>query len=400
MNTNIKQFDKKWLTLFAVLFLLIGCGGGGGGSGSEGTPDNATFDKKAVLKDIAAVVVKDLQLLDTDTASFKSDLITYCDQPLDQAKKEKSRASYKKMMYSLQRVLPYTFSPLEIKKKFVSVYSWPKSNACRLDIKLAKKDYAIGGSPDSKGVDALEYLHFVEGNAGHTCLDATVATNPELTAFNALPVAEKQQRRCDLMKVLVEDVSQNVSKINSFWMPSGENYQSTFSESSDPDSMLNKVTDAFFYLEGMIKESKLDRPLGGNLTNYPPSCGSGQICIQDSESPHAKVSKENIIANIEGLQHLYYAGAKDTAANQTGFDDWLSNIDEDNLSKKMENRMQAIIDGLNNIEGSFVDALSTNPQPFNELLSGPVQNLSQTLKFQFPQAFGFTPPAGAISDTD
>jgi hypothetical protein len=154
-----------------------------------------------------------------------------------------------------------------------------------------------------------------------------------------------------------------------------------------------------FYFEEVVKENKLDAPLGGGITNTTPSCGAGQPCPQDVESPHARISKENLIANMLSFQTLYYGGeVGDSAAK--GFDDWLQAKDKTVLSKNFGDDIQAVIDGLKGIDGALFDAVNNDIDSINALVQGPLQDVSKALRFEVMPALGLSLPKGSESDTD
>ncbi|HBR96364.1 MAG TPA: hypothetical protein DD979_03170, partial [Gammaproteobacteria bacterium] len=154
-----------------------------------------------------------------------------------------------------------------------------------------------------------------------------------------------------------------------------------------------------FYFEKTLKENKLDQPLGGTATNTLPTCGAGQPCPQDVEAPHARISKENLRANVVAFQALYLGGDAADAEAQ-GFDDWLVAVGEETLATNFAQDIQAVIDAIDGIEGSLYDAIENDIASVNALLLGPVQDVSQPLRANILQALGLQLPKGSESDTD
>lgn len=387
---------------------LTACGGGDGNDDSGnngdtgGTGINAPDSlQRMMLKDIGTVVAADFARLDQRMDTFDDSLEAYCAAPAtDTVKQNKARQDFKSMMNVLQETIMYDFGPALEGGKLLRAYSWPLSSPCKLDLKLANDEATLATAFDQRGVDALEYLLFANPADNHSCNQNFVVANPELNRFNALAAAEKQTRRCALMAGIADDAEDRIEDITAAWNDGNNNYQQTLRNSSDVKSALNRISDGLFYFEKVLKESKLDAPLGGTLSNTAPSCGAGVICPADRESPHAALAKQNMLANMRGMQKVFFGGEPAGAANQRGFDDWLNEAGRSDLAQVMAQRMQATIDALNGLSGSLGDNLQTNPTAVSAVLNNHVQPLSQNLRFEFTQALGINLPAGAASDTD
>ncbi|MEM7292250.1 MAG: imelysin family protein, partial [Pseudomonadota bacterium] len=320
---------------------------------------------------------------------------------------------FKTVMTTLQNTLmyggwsdgggSYGIGPVSEEFRLTQLYSWPLTSRCNIDLNLANNDPALKVAVNQRGLDALEHLLFVETDANHVCPDNFPIVHPQLNDFNALDAGEKESRRCAAMLTISADALSSAAALDSGWAADQGNFAATMAGSTNPGETLNHITDGMFYFEKLIKEDKLDKPTGGLITNNPPSCGIGQPCPDDVESPTARVSKENLIENMRAFQKLYLGGSSDPAA-QLGFDDWLIEEGESALAASFSADIQSVIDALEAINGSLYDTIVNDIDTVNNLLSGntsaPVKAVSDALRFEVMPALGLTLPQGSASDTD
>ena len=377
------------LMLFSI-FTLVACGGGSGSKSDGGNGvGGGTPQQKKLVADVANIMKASFAKLNGSTVLLDARVVAYCDAlgaNDEQSKRVAAQEAFKAAMNDLQRSLLHSVGPSLDEDRMLQLYSWPLSSPCKIDAKLANNVSTLNSAVDRRGMDALEYLLFVEPTNNHSCPSTTAA----LDAFNGLSVVDKQARRCEFMMPVAADVKASAKILANAWDDSKGNYASTLTGSSNAKVTLNKVTDAMFYFEEILKENKFDAPLGGAVTNAISSCGIGNLCPQAVESPHARISKENIHANMLALQALYKAG----------FDDWLKAEGKDALAKSFGDDIQAVIDGTNSINGDFYGAISNDTVSMNNLLNGPVQDVSNALRFNVMPALVLKLPEGSASDTD
>ena len=418
MSPSLKTISsvpqRLLFTMFCVLTmaLITACGGGGSSNGSSAGDNNSNFELKTILTGVAELMQKDFQTLDERLNALDTSVVTYCSSlgtPLRADNRIQAQADFKSVMETLQNTLmyggftdgggTYGIGPVRDDLRLTQLYSWPLTSSCQVDLNLANDDGELKNAVNQRGIDSLEYLLFVDEGANHSCADNFPVLHPQLDTFDALNNGEKEQRRCAAMVNIVADAVVNASLLNSGWAASQDNYAAVMSTSSRPFETLNHISDGMFYFEKLVKEDKIDRPLGGNSTNNPPSCGPGQPCPDDLESSWARLSKENLIANMRAFQNLYHGGSGDIAS-LSGFDDWLISEGEDALAKKFGDEIQAVIDTLEAINGSLYDAIESDIVTVNTLLIGPVDTLSDTLRFHVLPALKLRLPQGSASDTD
>ncbi|MEM7206789.1 MAG: imelysin family protein [Pseudomonadota bacterium] len=420
--TKIKMLSSQnWrasacVITLASLLALSGCGGGSSGNDSSGdNGSNTTFDLTAVLTGISGLMQRDFATLHTRMETLNTSVTAYCGD-LSSASREANRAQaqqdFASAMDTLQNTLmyggwsdgggAYGIGPVQDDFRMTQLYSWPLTSTCNVDLALANDESDLVNAVNQRGMDIVQYLLFVDESANHSCPD-NFLIDPDraavLNAFDNLDAADKELRRCNFMRNLVSDARDSAATLDAGWAADQGNFAAEMAGSTTPFETLNHITDGMFYFEKLIKEDKIDKPLGGSVTNNPPTCGAGQLCPADLESPQARLSKENLIANMQAFQRLYYGGSDDPSA-QLGFDDWLTDEGHSELATRFGDNIQAVIDGLQAISGSFVEVFENDIGPLTTLQLGPVKAVSDELRFEVMPELGLALPAGSVSDTD
>ncbi len=380
--------------LLASLYMLVSCGGGTSGGSIDDDVNENTTDQRKIITDVGEIMQTGFLKLGTSITSLNTKVVDYCDAlgtSEEQANRLVAQDSFKTAMSDLQASLLHSVGPSLEQDRMLQLYSWPLSSPCQIDLKLANSLPSLNIAVNKRGLDALEYLLFVEPNANNSCPSSTTPVPADLLDnFDALNTAEKQQRRCNFMIPVAADAQASAMILADAWDNSKGNYLNTLTETSNTKETLNRITDAMFYFEEVVKENKLDAPLGGAVTNASSICGLGNLCPEAVESPHARTSKENVRANMLAFQALYLAG----------FDGWLKDEGKDVLAQSFGGSIQAVIDDIGGIGGDFHDAVTNDTTLMNNLLNGSVQDVSRALRFDVLLALGLDLPAGSQSDTD
>jgi len=240
-----------------------------------------------------------------------------------------------------------------------SIYSWPTLNACRVDQELVSGDYESASFFDDElvnvqGLDALEYLLFVEGNENDCPPFATINSEG---SWNALNEATLGQRRADYALACAGELVSQAQYLADAWDPDSGAYGQILSGRtgdliSDSTEGMDLVFAALFYLEKQVKDAKLAPPLGIK------ECDES-TCPDDLESPWAHHSLENMRANVEGFKHVFFGSVDGSEA--VGFDDFLLARGESVLAKAIAEGLDAVADAMNSIEEDAVTSLGSDP---------------------------------------
>lgn len=269
------------------------------------------------------------------------------------------------------------------------IYSWPTVNACRIDEELVAGSY---GDPawfqsalvNVKGLDAIEYLLFNDSSA-HAC-DVTSPIEVEGT-WSALGDDEVQARRAAYAAGAAAAVASVASELAEDWKAGAGQvavWATTPGEADSPyetpTSFLDDLLGATFYVESAIKHSKLAATTTAEL-----------------ESPYAQLSKEHVVANLEGVRMLVQGGPAGT--DGTGFDDFLVDVGEAELADELLAAIDASIEATQAVPGSFADALADDPAALAAALAE-VSDLVDLLAGPVATALRLRRPGEAAGDAD
>jgi uncharacterized protein len=160
---------------------------------------------------------------------------------------------------------------------------------------------------------------------------------------------------------------------------------------------VNVVSDALFYVDTEVKDRKLGSPAG--IT--PSSCGTfGVPCPQDLESPWSGHARENVVANLRGLEMVFLGEGPDPAIQGgIGFDDFLVAVGAVELAATMRADIAAAIAAAEAIPGSLGEALGAAPEAVAASHAA-VKRITDNLKSQFLTVLALELPDEIGDDTD
>ena len=367
-----------------------------------------------LLENAADIIYADYQSLNTSTQNLKFAIDAYCtDQNsiADSTKRTEAQNAFINTMAKVQTSLVHAAKSQGIgpgadaSTGMELVYSWPLTNTCSVDNRIAVNDAEPGLSLNRRGLDVAEYLLFIPETANSSCdfEKLTQFEQQKYTEFNELSGEQKQLRRCNYLKNIVNNAHETVSVIKDRWDPQIGNFINTVKNANDPLVMVNQITDGMYYLADVGKEDKLAQPMGSGRANTTPSCGLGNKCPQDVESPYANLSLDNLINNVTAFQKLYYGGVKSDRGSNIGFDDWLITIGEVEVENKLTSDIDNVLVGLSSIKSNHttlynaVDKCSTELETF---FDGSYQSLTRGFRDDFLRVLGLQPPQSSAADTD
>ncbi len=245
-----------------------------------------------------------------------------------------------------------------------AIYSWPVVNTCRVDQETAREGYADSAAlqialPNVRGLDALEYLLFND-DAGHTCsTGSTFATEGEWEAIG--DQAAVVQRRASHAMAVAADLLRSATQLWQAWDPANSgSFRDRFANAGQDTSVyataqegLNALSDAMFYVEQETKDMKLAVPAG--LIDC-----AADACPQDRESLYAGLSKEHIVANLEGFRRIFAGGDPDGAT--VGLDDLLESMGQGELATRLDAELIAAAAAVQDLQGTLLEAVTNAPQ--------------------------------------
>ncbi|MEL6545751.1 MAG: imelysin family protein, partial [Myxococcota bacterium] len=245
---------------------------------------------------------------------------------------EAARSAFRSAYVAMQTLEPMQFGPAGAPSSFLGgeairdeLYSWPETNACRVDQLVVAQsyedtDFFTNTLVNGYGFDALEYLLFPP-SLDNSCT-APVTINRDGT-WDALGDAEVISRRADYAAAVSSELDRQARALEQRWLTSGGNFSSELSGAGASSAVygsaqeaLDQVFAGMFYLDRQVKDLKLAAPLG-----ISGACTTGSTCPDLVESPHADLGLESLRANLRGFRALF-TGALD-GDDGVGYDDLL-----------------------------------------------------------------------------
>ena len=279
------------------------------------------------------------------------------------------------------------------------IYSWPTVNTCRVDQELVEEVYTEASFFGDElvnvyGLDAIEYLVF-EHSADNTC-PSVVYLNTS-GSWSALSESELKLGRASYSVALAANLVTRADELVNYWSAEEGNFVEDLAKAGENGSVyetqldaLNDVFAAMFFLDTTIKDKKLAIPAGLDAT-----CDGA--CPEKAESQWAHVSKENIVANLKAFQRTFHGGLN--AEENIGFDDFLVELEYDELAETMTNDIIAAINAVEAIDGNLKDALSNDSSKVQAAYDA-VKAVTDSLKGDFVTILGLTIPAEGAGDSD
>jgi predicted lipoprotein len=337
----------------AALTFLCACKEGGSKPGGENPPPAETA-RKEVLSATAACEQTSAKAFQAAAVELETATAALAATP-DAGKREAARAAYHRAMDAWQVIEAMQVGPTLPRSQpggaefRDNIYSWPLVSRCAIEEQIVARGYESPDFPTTlvsrRGLYAVEYLLFYEG------ADTACSPGSPIVAggtWAALPAEELQSRKRAYAAAAAKAVRERANQLVEAWEPGKGNFVGTL-ESAGPGNAvypsvqmgLNSVSDALFYIDKEVKDSKVARPLG------LVAC-EADTCPELLESRFAGRSKANLRANLLGFRRIVEGCGEGFAGK--GFDDLMVAVGSEPLATRMRERMVAAEAALNAIE--------------------------------------------------
>jgi predicted lipoprotein len=278
------------------------------------------------------------------------------------------------------------------------VYAWPLASTCGVDQDVA----ARWANPDAydpgvrfnnvRSLAAIEYLLFV-ADAAHTCPTA-------VAGWDAMG-ADLPRARCGLAAEIAADVNAQAESLWAAWDPSDGDYGSELTEAGTSASSIgsereaiNRLSDALFYVDQMVKDMKLAEAAG----IADNACGAVQTpCELEIEHRHADHATAAIRINLAAAREVFTGTVGDL--DGLGFEDYLRSVGASDLADRMIAELDAAIAAGDALPESFLEALSQHRDQVVDLHAA-LKLFTDDLKTQFLTVLGLDIPDAAAGDND
>jgi len=276
------------------------------------------------------------------------------------------------------------------------IYSWPVTNACRVDQETAREGWSSGleAAPvNVRGLDAIEWL--LHAPTRDNACPPQAAPNSD-GAWTALSDEGVRSRRAAHAAALAADLVVSARALLAAWEPSEGGFRDELAEAGlrptyrSAQEGLNALSDAMFYLEKEGKDMKLAVPLG--LTG----CAQ-DVCPEATESPLSKTSKSHLVENARMFRRVYLGGPEDGGG--TGFDDLLRGLGAESLADTFTLRIDEAVVAIEAIPGPLEDALVNDRARVQEAYDK-LRAASDILKTELLSVLDLELPERAEGDND
>jgi uncharacterized protein len=388
----------------AVAGLLLVAGCGSSDTGADAKPPDG-FDRSALLDHLANQILLPAQTGFAAAADALPATVTaYCDaldsgQPA--ATLEAARAAWASAIDAWEGADALLVGPAAMDHKAIRdrIYGWPLLSTCGIDRDTASSFTDPTGYDAStrlvnvRSLAAVEYLLYTTQTA-HTC-----ATPP--TGWDALG-ADLPRARCRLALAIARDVATNAAALATAWRRDGGNYVDQLvmagqsgSTISTAQEGVNRISDAMFYVDRMVKDMKLAEPAGIAVN----ACGTVDApCEREVELRYADRATTAIRINLRALRQVF-TGTTASISSGLGFDDFLGAVGHADVSDRMVSKLDAAIAAADALPDSLLTALTSD---YAKVVAAhrAITAFTDDLKSQFLTLLALEIPDDVATDND
>ncbi|OUS28459.1 hypothetical protein A9Q99_13150 [Gammaproteobacteria bacterium 45_16_T64] len=403
---------KKIATAMSVMTLALTMQGCGSSSSSE-----ESTELYSLYQDLADnIIIPNYQASSTAAAGLagaSGSIQQYCDaigSGSEATALTTAKNAWLTTMAAWQRAEVHKFGPVtddeNALQNRILPYADLSISTCGIDqAAVSAQDVSFdfdARSRNQKGLGSIEYLLF-NTDLTHTCPSQITET----TDWNARTEQERKEWRCDLARIVADDLSSAMASVTTEWELDGSNYRGVFINPEKAEEFLTAISDGLFYLETIVKDKKLGIAMG-----ISSSC-SDFTCPSQLESAYSESSLANIKVNLESFEDFLTGNGGlglDSLISDAGVpqvtEDLLQYVDD--AITEINNNSTSAFDQATEIDSTLEETECTNataapdtPSSFPACnLYGHVKNITDTLKSGFVAAISQSIPEGAQSDND
>ncbi len=433
-NSPMKKYEKisrcprlKYaIPSLISLIILNGCLSNS--TEEQTTPNNKNSDHTAMLTAVSNnVIIPTYQTLVNQTKNWTEEgsvITNYCNAigtDSEAITLSIAQQSWKEVMATWQQSEAFQIGPISDNSFNLRnrIYSWPEFvSSCTVDKNVVLAETSIDidmASRQGRGLDALEYLLFNK-NLNHTCPSQIIETQN----WNSRIEQDRRTSRCNYANNVATDIANSAQVLLNTWIPEGEDYRKKLLDSGSDkgafesqQAALNALSDTLFYLSNDVKDIKIAIPTG--ISN---EC-SEISCPENSESFYSDNSLQNIKNNLLGFRYIF-SGSPDKESTSYSFDDLLFTKNFPEISERILENTDTLINLIDNASDSFISNVSTidsteketectnaasNPDDtanalFTCQLHGKVKRITDELKGDFLTVISLILPSRVEGDND
>jgi len=280
---------------------------------------NVVYPTTEKFKDATKTLSKQVQNFCQNITS-KSDLTEnernkFIQDPRDAWKKAIS-------LYHELEVMQYGPVKEPLSTTMQDLYTFDTNSKCRAEILISRKrmpNFSIVNEEDYKliGLDTLEAFLFV-GVKESQC----ARTLP----WSQKSLIERQKDVCLYIVPVAENIENVAKKLASRWNPRRGDFNGQILVNGalgSPESAMNNISKALFYLYGGIIDFKVTVPAGIQVFNDRVTSCPKSSCPELTEHQKSGYSIQSILAALKGLRSLFFGISTNDGKDGLGFDDLL-----------------------------------------------------------------------------
>lgn len=380
----------------------------------SGSSTADSFDRNAMLANFAnTIILAGYQDLSSTAEALEDAIELYRDalaanDPNAASRLADARAAFDLAMDACQAAELFQVGPAGSSASAIAgqdrrnkIYSWPTTNACRVDQELVEgrfltaADYVSGELVNVTGLDALRQLLYDDDNTNSCPAGTDINLNGSWDALvqsGGLPL-----RRAEYALVLARDIAIEARALFQQWSPSGQNFSMQLAQAGQGGSVyssaqqaVNEVYFALFYLELITKDLKVALPLGINSPSGPQP--------ESAESAFARRDVRNILVNLRTAQR-FILGNRPNESAAIGFDDMLSSLGAATLSQQLVQETATAIQAFEALPTSIAVAIANQPAQTTAAFES-LKRVTDILKGQFASVLNLRVPAQGAGDND
>jgi uncharacterized protein len=339
------------LIAFALFFFACG-------KEENNTPEDTSFDRKAMLENIADnVIIPAYAELTVEIETLNNEVLAYSSSPTESGITSIKSAflnSYKKW----QHCSTFEFGPGEeaMLRNNLNIYPTDTTKISS-NISVGAYDLQSVNNYAAKGFPALDFLLY--GSA-----------NPHAYFTNATLGAKRLKYLQDLMS----EIRSKILSTNNAWKGS---YRATFvnNTGTETGSSVSLLVNQLNQNLDNIKNAKVGIPLGKKTL--------GEIRPTDSEALYSGISTELLTESIKSIEEVY------TGKSGLGFDDYIDKLGNGSLNSTIKNQFTLVYSALLLITNPISDAVINDKTDTDKTYSELIKLLIYT-KTDMPSALSVT----------
>lgn len=320
--------------------------------------------------------------------------------PGDADARDAARAAWARAMDQWQRgevlqIGPASAAGAGAEKIRDALYSWPSTNACRIDQEVARdafegEDLAATRLVNAYGLDALEYVLYA--GPGNDCPPQAPPNSDGRWA--ELGEAGVEANRARYAHALALQFARDADRLATAWTTFGPDLVAAGDGSTHFASRrdaYNAIFSALFYLDLYSKDAKI-----GDVAGITAGCAE-TACPDNAESRYAGRDAANLLANLKAAEGILFGAPGVDGA--TGFTALVDARGAESLTAALRAALDNAVAVVGAIDAPFSRLATEDPARLQAAYDA-VKALTDLLKTQFVTTLNLNVPSEGASDND